>query len=173
MPHARSGRSSPDFVEGSDAPDDIVRAVGVASEAFEYLIRARGHLYSFHQLIGRVDFLFDDAAGALAEAGEHEAAEALRASIVGRNVLDGRWTFQVVEEFDALYWSEAEQAMRTLERRYQGGRRHVFEARLKEERRTAGRRGHEHRSPASHSPEVETDRDDDLLLFGDEADGVD
>ena len=29
-------------------------AVGKATEALEYVERARGHLYAFHQLIGRV-----------------------------------------------------------------------------------------------------------------------
>jgi hypothetical protein len=41
-------------------PDDAVRAAGTLSEALEYLERARGHLYSFHQLIGRADLLLDD-----------------------------------------------------------------------------------------------------------------
>lgn len=154
-----------DFVEESDALDDVVGAVGTASEAFEYLIRARGHLYSFHQLMGRVDLLFEEAADELDEAGEHEVAADLRDALVGRNVLDGRWTFQVVEEFDAVYWSEAERAVRALEERYQQGRRHVYEARLKEQRRTAGRPGHEHRPPAAHTAEVETD--DELHLFDD------
>jgi hypothetical protein len=149
-----------DYVEDAgEAPDDVVQAVGKASEAFEYLVRARGHLYSFHQLMGRVDFLLEEAADQLADAGEHGAAEDLRTTMVGRNVLDGRWTFQIVEEFDALYWDEAERAVRRLEHEFQGGRRHVFEARLKEERRSDGRPGHEHRPPASHSSDVETDGD--------------
>ena len=36
---------------------ETVDAVGKASEALEYVERARGHLYAFHQLIGRADFL--------------------------------------------------------------------------------------------------------------------
>ena len=41
---------------------ETVDAVGKASEALEYVERARGHLYAFHQLIGRADFLFEECA---------------------------------------------------------------------------------------------------------------
>ena len=32
-------------------------------------------------------------------------ADRLEKEVVGRNVLNGRWTFQIVEEFDDNYWS--------------------------------------------------------------------
>lgn len=139
--------------------DDIVRAVGTASEALEYVERARGHLYSFHQLIGRADLLLGDAADQLTDAGETDAGSRLQDEIVGRNVLDGRWTFQIVEEFDDLYHAPVVEAVRGLEERFQGGARHVHEARMKEERRSVRRAGHEHRPPSSHDPRVETDPD--------------
>jgi hypothetical protein len=128
-----------------DREDELVAAVGKASEALEYVERARGHLYSLHQLIGRADFLFEEAAHMLDELGEGEVAEHLRADIVGRNLLDGRWTFQIVEEFEALYWETVRAAVRGLEEQYCDGRRHLHEARMKEERRTRGRPGHERR----------------------------
>lgn len=146
--------------DGADQiDDDIVEAMGTLGEAYEYLIRARGHLYSFHQLMGRVDFLFGDAADQFDDAGRSEAADELRAEIVGRNVLDGRWTFQVVEEFDDLYWDAVHGTVRDLQRRYQGGRRHVHESRMKDERRSSGRAGHERRPPGAHEPEVDTEED--------------
>ncbi|MFN7151450.1 MAG: hypothetical protein ACK4V6_18475 [Microthrixaceae bacterium] len=140
-----------------DASDAVVEAVGKATEALEYVERARGHLYSFHQLTGRADLLFGEAAKMLAEAGEPECAEAVESHVVGRNVLDGRWTFQVVEEYDDLYHRHVTEAVTELERRFQHGRRHVFEARMKEDRRTVGRSGHEHRPKATHDELVETD----------------
>lgn len=139
------------------APPDLVRAIGKASEALEYTERARGHLYAFHQLTGRADLLFGEAAELLAAAGRPEDARRVERDVVGRNVLDGRWTFQVVEEYDALYYDEVRDVVRRLEADHQGGRRHVFEARLKEERRTRGAPGHEHRPPAAHDPRVEVD----------------
>lgn len=133
----------PDPDPAPSTPDAIVEALGKASEALEYVERARGHLYSFHQLMGHADFLFGDTVELLRAAGLHDDAGRFDDEIVGRNVLDGRWTFQVVDEFDDAYWSVVTEAVRGLEREHLGGRRHVFEARLKEQRRTPGRAGHE------------------------------
>ena len=126
---------------------ELVEAIGKASEAQEFVERARGHLYSVHQLIGHADFLFGDAADMLRDAGLDEEAERLSTDIVGRNVIDGRWTFQVVDEFDDLYWSHTFGFVRRLEQEHLGGRRHAFEAQLKDERRTPGHEGHDRRPP--------------------------
>ncbi len=107
--------------------------------------------------MGRADFLFEEAADLFRNAGEQGAAEGLECDVVGRNVLDGRWTFQVVDEFDQLYYGPVTEAVRALEREFHDGARHVYEARMKEQRRTHGRPGHEHRPPAAHDPSVETD----------------
>jgi hypothetical protein len=139
-------------------PDDaLVEAIGKASEALEYVERARGHLYSFHQLLGHADLEFGAAADLLEQCGQQGAAEAMRDEIVGRNVLDGRWTFQVVEEFDDLYYRPAVDAVRSLERDHLDGQRHVHESRMKERRRTKGRVGHESRPPAADTPVVDLD----------------
>jgi len=127
--------------EGVD--DDTVEAVGSLSEALEYVERARGHLYSFHQLMGHADLLLGETCDKLRSAGHDAIAERLQSEIVGRNVIYGRWTFQIVEEFDDSYWSllrEHEQAVRA---ELMDGNRHVFEAEMKERRRTRGRPGHE------------------------------
>jgi hypothetical protein len=149
--------TGPTFREDEPAGDDITEAVGRASEALEYVIRARGHLYSFHQLMGRADLVFGEAVDLLREAGQDEVAAQLQRDVVGRNVLDGRWTFQIVDEFDDLYHDVVTDAVRSLERRFHDGERHVYEARMKEDRRTQGRPGHEHRPPSAHDPRVETD----------------
>jgi hypothetical protein len=83
--------------------EETIEGVGKLSEAFEYIERAKGHLYSFHQLMGRADFLVGDAAEILRKAGHEEFAGRLANELMGRNVLDGRWTFQIVEEFDDTY----------------------------------------------------------------------
>ena len=67
--------------------------------------------------------------------------------LVGRNVLEGRWTFQIVEEFDLTYYSAFREGLEHLERELLGGRRHVFESEMKDDRRTDGQRHHEHRPP--------------------------
>src|SRR5687768_8134176 len=89
-----------------DGTDDATLAgVGKVSEAVEWIERARGRLFDFHQLIGRADFVLEEAADILDSAGQRDAADRLRVEVIGRNVLDGRWTFQVLEEFEALYYS--------------------------------------------------------------------
>lgn len=129
-----------------DATDDAtVSAVGTVTEALEWVERARGHLYEFHQLMGHADLAFGEAADALASAGHDAAADRLRAELVGRNVITGRWTFQVVEDFDDGYWNDARDHERRIRDDLLDGRRHVFESEMKEDRRTHGQRGHEAR----------------------------
>lgn len=120
--------------EGVD--DATVHALGTLGEAFEWIERARGHLYEFHQLMGHADELFGDAADELEAAGHTDLADLVGSEVVGRNVLEGRWTFQVVEEFDDRYYRPVEAVERRIRDELVGGRRHVFEAEMKERRRT-------------------------------------
>lgn len=133
----------PDHTRPDGATDAEVEAAGAVSEALEKVERARGHLYSFHQLIGAADFGFEDGADQLEAGGHHELARRLREELIGLNVLAGRWSFQVVEDFDDGYWSTARELDRAVREGVTGGRRHVFEAELKQRRRTHGRPGHE------------------------------
>jgi hypothetical protein len=117
------------------ASDDAVAAAGHMSEALETLERARGHLYSFHQLVGEADFALDDVLAKLRAAGAEELAAELERELVGRNVLEDRWTFQVVEEFDDGYWSVFRDYERRVRDAMTAGNRHVYEAELKARRR--------------------------------------
>jgi hypothetical protein len=125
--------------------DATVEAVGAMSEALEYVERARGHLYSFHQLMGHADLLLGEACEKLRAAGHHTIADQLETELVGRNVLHGRWTFQIIEEFDDSYWSLLREHDRRIRDELQGGERHVFESEMKEGRRSYGHAGHERR----------------------------
>ena len=111
-----------------------VDAVGKATEALEYVERARGHLYAFHQLIGRADFLFEQSALGLAAAGRHADAASMWRNVVGRDVLEGRWTFQIVEGFDDDYYDAARAEVTRLESALVDGRRHAHEEQLRERR---------------------------------------
>ncbi|WP_207838717.1 hypothetical protein [Williamsia soli] len=135
---AALGERRPDGVS-----DETVAAVGKLSEALESLERARGHLYSFHQMMGHTDLLLGDAVDELRDAGHGDIADELEKELVGRNVIEGRWTFQIVEDFDDNYWAAFRDQERRTRDKLQGGVRHVFEAEMKERRRTAGRRHHE------------------------------
>ncbi|MBB3037192.1 hypothetical protein [Hoyosella altamirensis] len=127
--------------EGVD--DTTVAALGLMSEALEMVERARGHLYSFHQLIGGGDAKLSEAVEQLRDAGHTELAQRIEDTVIGLNVLSGRWTFQVVEEFDDGYWSTFRAIEREAREKLAGGVRHIHEAEMKEQRRTPGRPGHE------------------------------
>ncbi len=114
--------------------DATVSAVGKMTEALEWVERARGHLYDFHHMMGHADALFGEAADDLADAGHIDEADCVRSEVVGRNALDGRWSYQIVEEFDGLYWMAVREQERLVTERLLGGRRHVHEAEMKQTR---------------------------------------
>ncbi|MET0900615.1 MAG: hypothetical protein ABWY45_22095 [Mycobacterium sp.] len=123
--------------------DGTVEAAGKLSEALETVERARGALYTFHQLMGHADMQVGEARDLLREAGHSDLAQRLDTELVGRNVLPGRWTFQLVEEFDDGYWSEIRRLEESVRTDLLGGVRHVYEAEMKQSRRTVGHPGHE------------------------------
>lgn len=118
--------------------DATVEAVGRLSEAFEAVEDARGDLYGFHRKIGRADLILGDACAKLRDAGHDTIADRIETELVGRNVLRGRWTFQVMEEFDDGYFAAFREHEQRVRDELMAGRRHVFEAEMKQDRRTDG-----------------------------------
>ncbi|MFC8848149.1 hypothetical protein [Micromonospora sp. NPDC057141] len=126
-----------------DLDDATVEALGELSKALETVHRVRGHLYSAHQLVGGADLTLDRVVKLLREAGHDEVADRVERELLGRNVLPGRWTFQIVEEFDDGYYAAFQEIERDAREKLAGGRRHIYEAEMKERRRTPGMPGHE------------------------------
>ncbi|MFC7467780.1 hypothetical protein ACFQVA_09710 [Actinomadura keratinilytica] len=62
------GRPDPAHRRPEPMSDTAVEALGALSKALETTERARGHLYSFHQLTGTADFQLDEAVRLLREA---------------------------------------------------------------------------------------------------------
>jgi hypothetical protein len=122
--------------------EKTVEAVGKITEALETTERARGHLYSFHQLTGSADLQLGEGVALLREAGHTELADRIEHDLVGRNVIDGRWTFQIMEEYDDTYWSTFRAFEREARESCTDGRRHLHEAGMKEDRRTHGHPDH-------------------------------
>ncbi|AZZ57020.1 hypothetical protein [Rathayibacter iranicus] len=129
--------------EGLD--DATVAALGKLSEALETVEHARGLLYGFHRLTGAADLALGEAVEAFRAAGHHEIAERLDSELVGRNVIEGRWTFQIVEDYDDSYYSSFRENERAARETLAGGRRHLLESEMKEDRRSQGHRHHESR----------------------------
>ncbi|WP_440064494.1 hypothetical protein [Streptosporangium sp. OZ121] len=117
-----------------DVDDATAEALGKLSEALETTERARGHLYSFHQLTGHADLQLDEAVELLRAAGHPEMADVVTRELIGLDVIPGRWTFQVVEEYEDGYHSVFTDVERRVRERLAGGRRHLHEARMKERR---------------------------------------
>ncbi|HEV8172661.1 MAG TPA: hypothetical protein VGP91_03325 [Actinoplanes sp.] len=128
----------------SEGLDDVtVEALGKLSEALEVVERVRGHLYAVHQLTGTADFMLDDAVALFRQAGHARMADRIEHEMIGRNVIPGHWTFQIVEEYDDGYYAEFKAIEKDARDEFAEGRRHLYEAELKEKRRTHGRKGHE------------------------------
>lgn len=125
------------------ASDALVAAAGRYSEGLEHIERARGALYEFHQLMGHADLLLDDAVEGLRAEGHAALADRIETELQGSNVLAGRWTFQIVEEFDDGYYTAWKQLGDAVLDETMDGRRHVFEAEMKQRRRTHRRDGHQ------------------------------
>ncbi|MEV5172398.1 hypothetical protein AB0L10_15210 [Streptomyces flaveolus] len=132
--------------EGVD--DLTVEALGSLSKALETTERARGHLYSFHQLTGGADLELERAVRLLREAGHAEWAAKAEAEILGRNVIPGHWTFQIIEAYNKTYYRPFQELERSVVNALAHGRDHLYEAEMKEARRTAGHPGHAARPPA-------------------------
>ena len=127
-----------------DGVDDLtVEALGKISEALEAVEAARGFLYSFHRLCGTADLTLGEGVEQLREAGHTDLADRIDRELVGRNVLEGRWSFQIMEEYDDGYYATFKELEQKARDELVGGLRHLYEAEMKEDRRTHGDRGHE------------------------------
>jgi len=135
--------AEPEHRRPAGVSDATVEALGSLSEALEAVEVARGGLYAFHRLSGTADLTLGEAVDGLRSAGHTDLADTLERELVGRNVLAGRWTFQVVEEYDDGYYATFRRLEREAREQLVGGRRHLFEAEMKQDRRTTGHPDHE------------------------------
>ncbi len=122
--------------------DTTVEALGALSKALETAERARGALYDFHQLTGSADLALDDAVRLLRAAGHGRRADQVEREILGRNVIPGHWTFQIVEEYNATYYDVFRSVEREIRQELAEGRDHLYEAEMKAARRTQGHPDH-------------------------------
>jgi hypothetical protein len=118
--------------ERPDGLDDAtVSALGKLSKALEVVENARGMLYQFHRMSGTADLTLQEAVRELREAGHRDLADDIAEVLVGRDVLPGMWTFQIVDGFDAQYW-DVFRGVEEHARRVLGDvPPHVYEAEMK------------------------------------------
>lgn len=143
---SRGGRPEPGERGLARRPEGVsdatVEAVGKLSEALETIEEVRGRLYGLHRLTGSAGLALGKACDLLRKAGHDTLAARLETELVGRNVIQGRWTFQLVEEFDDGYHADFRRLEKVVRHELMAGRRHVFEAEMKADRRSDGRPGH-------------------------------
>ncbi|MGW0122120.1 hypothetical protein [Streptomyces sp. NPDC003327] len=126
----------------SQTSEETLEALGALSKALETVERARGHLYGFHQLTGTADFELDRAVRLLRSAGHDDWADRVQTEILGRNVIPGHWTFQIVEAYNETYYEPFKELEKDAVEALADGRDHLLEARMKEARRTHGHPDH-------------------------------
>ena len=134
-----------------DVDDDTVTALDTFTRALETIEVARGHLLQFHRLTGTGDTQLRESVEQLRAAGHDDLAARVEHDLVGRNVIDGRWTFQIIEEYDDTYFSVWRDLERQAREELVGGRRHLLEAEMKESHRTHGHPHHTARPDTSLS----------------------
>jgi hypothetical protein len=118
--------------------DATVAALGKLSEALEVAEQARGFLYGFHRLCGTADLTLQDAVDLLRKAGHGELADDVSETLVGRDVIAGRWSFQLVEDYDAGYWQVFRDAEQHARAACGVADAHVFEAEMKHREQGGG-----------------------------------
>ena len=149
-------RPAPEHRRPDGVTDATVEALGKLSAALDHVEDARGHLYAFHRLMGSAESTLEEATAMVRDAGHDDLADALDRDALGQNPLPGMWSFQMVEEFDDGFYARTKGLhQRALDELVQG-QRHIFEAEMKELRRTHGRVGHEAR-PADVERDPEYD----------------
>jgi hypothetical protein len=126
QPERPPGHPVPDGVS-----DDTVAALGELSAAFEVLEEARGHLYAFHRRLGKADLELQQAVDHLRKAGHRELADEIDEVLVGRDVVPGLWTYQIVESYDRTYYDVWKAAVEKAERVAGHGTPHLAESDMK------------------------------------------
>jgi hypothetical protein len=122
------------MTEGTREPDAAtIEAVHQLEVAVEWVERAWGALLDCHHQVGHGQLLMLGAARALAAAGHDGTAERLEREIAGLDVLPGRWTFRMVDEFREGFLEPVRRFEQDARERLVGGRRHRYEAALREE----------------------------------------
>jgi len=110
--------------------DAEVLALVKLSEALEAAEHARGLLYGFHRLCGTADLTLQEAVRLFRDGGHRQLADELEQILVGRDVIDGMWSFQLVESYDDGYWSVFRELEAHARQVLGAAERHLYEAEM-------------------------------------------
>lgn len=131
--------------DGGPSPEDV--AAGLTAEvreamdavevACEWVERAFGSLLDAHHRTGRAQILLLEAADAMESLGRADHAARIR-EVAARDVLPGRWTYRMVDEYRSLLIEPVRAMEEDVRADMTGGLRHVHEIDL---RRRTGEHG--------------------------------
>ncbi|MFI9366933.1 hypothetical protein ACIG5E_38765 [Kitasatospora sp. NPDC053057] len=121
--------------------DATIEALGMLTKALEYTERARGHLYAVHHMTGGADRMLAEAVRMLRQAGHEEQAGLVEGELLGRDVIPGMWTYQLIEAYDCTYYRLFAAVEEQVRQDLVAGRRHLAEAEMQRAARSR-RRGH-------------------------------
>ena len=99
----------------------------------EWLSRAHGTLIEFHHSTGHAMDHLDDAEDKLREAGHEELANHLRDDVLPRGAIEDRWTYDLLETFEAGLYDDVTTYEKRVREEIADGRRHVAERRQESE----------------------------------------
>ena len=98
----------------AEPPHAHPRAEESLVEAYEYLVRIRGHLEALEVLTREADLRLRDAAEQLRAAGECGIADRLEQEIVESEALSAEWASRIVGDFDRTCFDPATEIERAV-----------------------------------------------------------
>ncbi|MFB6155230.1 MAG: hypothetical protein ABEJ22_04995 [Haloferacaceae archaeon] len=93
----------------------------------EWFHRAHGHLVAFHHAVGHGMDHLEAARRSLRAAGHDELASDLRTDLLPRGVVDDRWSYDLLESFQAGLLADVLDYEELSRERLADGERHVAE----------------------------------------------
>lgn len=115
-----------------DLSQETVDALHELQLARENIYRAYGTLLSFHHRIGRAMNRYNNAIEQLEEAGHADLAEQELMEPVSLGVIDDRWTWSLVEEFQDGFLDATLTAEARVRDELANGDRHIYEQHLEQ-----------------------------------------
>jgi hypothetical protein len=110
-----------------DLTDEECAALHHVDLAVEWLTRAHGHLLAFHHGTGHAMDHLAEAEHLLRASGHEKLADHVRDAVLPRGVVDGRWSYDVVESFETGLLADVEATGERVRDDVADGRRHVTE----------------------------------------------
>jgi hypothetical protein len=110
-----------------DLSETEADAVHEVELGIEWLRRAHGDLLGVHHKTGHAFDHFDEAVSLLAAAGHEDLADALLEDHLTSGVVDGRWTYDLVESFESGMYDDLNGFERRVREAITDGQRHVVE----------------------------------------------